>query len=242
MPYALSLTIYFEWHSPNVTLQMLSVTSRFFSLLCCKTAGFGEIIELCLNSRQLFICSHSLQYFFCVLAGTYSKHNPPKIHSCLYSRVSSQTLEYNISFTIQEYPWKVKQSLRGPERILSSFQVYVSAGTQYGWTLQSHTWAGSTLWSWPNIFSGEHFLLLPNWHTSALAYKSQPKALLPMLEYEGSSDSYIWPHFVLTSWTTCKYVPSHFKLGLFYSQVKLCVFVGGQKRKLLSLVSIPRLS
>lgn len=123
----------------------------------------------------------------------------------------------------------------GAERILSRFQVKGTAGPLYGWTLQSQTWAGSTLWSWPNIFSGEHILPLPNWPIFTLAYKC---TVLPMLEGEGSSDSYIWPHSVLllTFWTTYKNMPSHFKLGIFYLQFKLYVYVRGQKSKLLSFV------
>lgn len=77
-----------------------------------------------------------------------------------------------------------------------------------------------------------------------LAYKSQVKALLPMPEGEGSNDSYIWPHssFLLTFWTPCKNIASHLKLGIFYLQFRLYVYVGGQERKLLSLVSIPKLN
>lgn len=51
-------------------------------------------------------------------------------------------------------------------------------------------------WVDPHIFSGEHFLLSLNWPSSPLAYRSLAKALLPILQGEGSSDSYIWPHFV----------------------------------------------
>lgn len=47
---------------PDMTLLMPPITSSSFSLLCCKTAGFVEIIGLCLNPMQLFPCSHSLQY------------------------------------------------------------------------------------------------------------------------------------------------------------------------------------
>lgn len=96
-----------------------------FSLLRCKTAGFKEIIGLCLNPRQLLLRGHSLQYF-CLLGETYGKHFPPEKHCCFVLRCKwSNFASHNNSFVVPKYTWKLQQVQRVAEQLLSSFQAEV---------------------------------------------------------------------------------------------------------------------
>lgn len=157
----------FPWlYYVDFILLMPPVTSSSFSLQCCTTAGFEEIIGLCLNPRQLFLCSHSQQYCLSYWWDTYTTLCFSNRTTGFFITVETQFSEKQL--VVQKYPWKEQQVLIGAERILSSFQVKATARPLYGWTLQSKTWAGWTLWSWSNIFSGEYSLLLPNWPTSPL--------------------------------------------------------------------------
>lgn len=58
---------------------------------------------------------------------------------------------------------------------------------------------------------------------------------------EGSGSSEFPNSVLLTFWTTCKNKARLIKPGIFKLWFILCVFVGGQERKLLSCVSIARL-